>query len=59
MLKHYLIPVLLVVSATYDVRADGCFVWRKGADLNEPSQKAIIYWNDDREVLVLQVKYEG
>jgi len=23
--------------------ADGCFVWRRGADLNEPAQKAIIH----------------
>lgn len=38
---------------------DGCFVWRKGADLNDPNQKAIIYWKDNREVLILQVKYEG
>jgi|GEM_PF-3421752 len=40
-------------------RADGCFVWRSGADLKEPSQKAIIHWNDGTETMVLQVKYEG
>ncbi len=39
--------------------ADGGFFWNKAADLNEPSQKAIIHWADGREVLVIQVKYEG
>jgi hypothetical protein len=45
--------------AVADVYSDGCFVWRRGADLNEPSQKAIIYWREGKEVLILQVKYEG
>jgi len=48
--------LLLAAARLY---ADGCFVWRKGADLTEPSQKAIIYFKDGNEVLILQVKYEG
>jgi len=39
--------------------ADGCFVWNKGADIAEPSQKAIILYRDGREDLILQVKYTG
>jgi len=39
--------------------ADGAFVWRKGVDLHEPQQKAVLYWHAGREVMVLQVKYEG
>jgi hypothetical protein len=54
-----MVLVLHAAIMVSDVYADGCFVWRKGADLNEPSQKAIIYWQDSREVLILQVKYEG
>jgi hypothetical protein len=38
---------------------DGCFVWKKGADLEEPTQRAIIYWQDGKEVLIVQVKYAG
>jgi hypothetical protein len=41
--------------------ADGCFVfrWDKQKDINEPTQKAIILHDQNREELVLQVKYEG
>ena len=41
--------------------ADGCFVWKwnKGADIHEPSQKAIILYDRGREDLILQVKYQG
>src|SRR5437868_6646933 len=40
---------------------DGCFVfrWDKKADINEPTQKAIILYDAGREDLLLQVKYEG
>src|SRR2546421_4826922 len=40
---------------------DGCFVfrWDKKADINEPTQKAIIFYDAGREDLLLQVKYEG
>ena len=41
--------------------ADGAFVftWDKQIDINEPTQKAIILYDQGREDLVLQVKYEG
>ena len=57
--RYILLLILLVAIAVSDVHGDGCFVWRRGADLNEPSQKAIIYWREGKEVLILQVKYEG
>ena len=41
--------------------ADGCFVfrWNKQKDINEPTQKAILFHDQNREDLILQVKYEG
>ncbi len=41
--------------------ADGCFVfrWNKQKDINEPTQKAILFHHQNREDLILQVKYEG
>ncbi|HUD48510.1 MAG TPA: DUF2330 domain-containing protein [Candidatus Baltobacteraceae bacterium] len=41
--------------------ADGCFVfhWNKQKDINEPTQKAIILYDQGQEDMVLQVKYEG
>jgi len=50
---------VLALLPAAGVLADGAFVWRKGVDLNEPSQKAILYWLRGREVMILQVKYEG
>jgi hypothetical protein len=50
---------VLVALAPAAARGDGCFVWNKGADINEPSQKAIILYDAGREDLILQVKYEG
>jgi HEAT repeat protein len=46
------------------VQADGMFVapkfvWDKHKDINEPTQKAIIVYDNGREDLILQVKYEG
>src|SRR5262245_26856321 len=40
---------------------DGCFVfkWNKQIDINEPTQKAIIVYDNGREDLLLQVKYAG
>jgi hypothetical protein len=49
--------ILLVFGAV--LYGDGCFVWKKGADLEEPTQRAIIYWQGGREALILQVKYAG
>lgn len=57
--QNILLYILLALIIVPDAYADGCFVWRRGVDLNEPSQKAIIYWGEGKEVLVLQVKYEG
>ncbi len=39
--------------------ADGAFVWHRGADLYEPSQKAVISHLNGVEDLILQVKYAG
>ncbi len=50
---------VLVLLPAAGALADGAFVWRKGADLHEPQQKAILSWLRGREVMVLQVKYEG
>ncbi len=35
------------------------FVWDKHKDINEPTQKAILVYDDGHENLILQVKYEG
>jgi len=40
-----ILAVLAVGALASAARGDGCFVWRRGADLNEPSQKAIIHWH--------------
>ena len=40
-------------------RADGVFVWNKGADLYEPTQRALIYFDGEEERLILQARYEG
>src|SRR5213080_2045989 len=50
-----------VTFATLSSFADGCFVfrWNKKKDINEPTQKAIIFHHQAREDLILQVKYEG
>jgi hypothetical protein len=64
-----LTPVLLVsllvgIFAPAHVQADGVFVvpkfvWDKHKDINEPTQKAILVYDNGREDLILQVKYEG
>ena len=56
--------LLVVIAAPIGVRADGCFtvpkfVWNKHKDINEPTQKAIIVYDNGHEDLLLQVKYEG
>jgi len=59
-LHWYLLVILLVlISSVATTWADGCFVWNQGADLLEPSQKAVIYWADGQETLLMQVKYAG
>jgi hypothetical protein len=57
--RHIIFVPVIVLFLTAGLYADGCFVWRKGADLNEPTQKALIYWKKGKEIMVLQVKYEG
>jgi hypothetical protein len=49
---------MCLVTSTF---ADGCFVfrWNKEKDINEPTQKAILLHDQQREDLILQVKYEG
>ena len=49
----------LLASAWARAAADGGFVWHRGVDINEPSQKAIIFHDGGREDLILQVKYSG
>ena len=51
-----LVALMLLAS---DASADGAFIWNKGADLYEPSQKAILLHQKDVEDLILQVKYSG
>jgi len=53
--------LLLIIAAlrVSTVHADGVFVWNKGADIHQPAQKAIIYFEGTKEVMILQVKYEG
>jgi hypothetical protein len=60
-MQRFLPPVAAAVLILLPAAAlaDGAFVWRKGVDLHEPQQKAILYWHAGREVMVLQVKYEG
>lgn len=53
------LSILLLFVFASGVYADGFFVWRQGADLKEPTQRAVIYYKDGTEVLLLQVKYEG
>ena len=54
----FTLSVALVILPAF---GDGCFVfrWNKKADINEPTQKAIIVYDAGREDLLLQVRYEG
>ena len=57
--RFVLSSLLLTVVPTLPLLADGAFVWRKGAGLREPTQRAIICWRGRTQTLILQVKYEG
>lgn len=60
--RDILFALLLVqigALSVSSVHADGVFVWNRESDLNQPSQKAIVYFEGSKEVLILQVKYEG
>ncbi|MHC4942436.1 MAG: DUF2330 domain-containing protein, partial [Planctomycetota bacterium] len=50
--------LLLMILFTPNLSADGGFFWERGADLNEPAQKAVICWKDGVERMILQVKFE-
>jgi hypothetical protein len=50
---------ILAGATSETARADGRFVWKKAADLKEPTQRAIISWDGETETLILAVKYEG
>src|SRR2546423_14104347 len=56
-----IVPLYVLVISGASALADGCFVsrWNKAVDINEPTQKAIIVYDEGREDLLLQVKYEG
>lgn len=60
-LKPLLHILLLFVTFSTNILADGCFVWRwnKKRDITEPSQKALVCYKDGNETLVLQVKFSG
>ena len=51
----FLLPLLLVSYAS----ADGVFFHHYYEDVYEPSQKAIIFFDNGKEKLILQVRYEG
>jgi len=53
--------LLILLTSALSSLGDGCFVfrWNKAVDINEPTQKAIIVYDQGREDLLLQVKYEG
>jgi len=53
------LAVLTIGLCPLTAGADGCFIWNKGVDINEPSQKAIILYDKGQEDLILQVRYEG
>lgn len=59
-----LVSGLVSLPMPANAPADGVFVapkfvWDKHKDINEPTQKAIIVYDAEREDLILQVKYEG
>ncbi|HTY86159.1 MAG TPA: DUF2330 domain-containing protein [Candidatus Acidoferrum sp.] len=59
-----LVSLLVGFLVPADLRGDGGFVvskfvWDKYKDINEPTQKAILVYDNGQEDLILQVKYEG
>ncbi|MFC1572633.1 hypothetical protein ACFL6M_03435 [Candidatus Eisenbacteria bacterium] len=55
-----LLGLVLLAALGSTARADGMFVSRlRHADIREPEQKALIYYHDGVEDLVLSVRYEG
>ncbi len=58
-LRMMFLVLVVLGSFCHRAAADGAFIWREGADLREPSQKAIILHKDGVQDMVLQVKYSG
>lgn len=54
-----LVIVLLLIIATPALADGGFFVVSEDYDINQPSQKAIILYENNREDLILSVRYEG
>lgn len=54
-----ILTIFLIIPSV--VNADGCFFHHYYEDVREPSQKAVIFYNESSllETLILQVKYEG
>ncbi len=59
LLRHAAVILFLQAAAASHLFADGCFVRDEEVSLKEPDQKAIIYWDGTREILILQVSHEG
>ncbi len=49
----------LLIPATPALADGGFFVLDPSRDISQPAQKAIILYENNRETLILQVKYEG
>lgn len=62
-MKIYIAAVLaivfLLIPATPALADGGFFVLDPSRDIQQPAQKAIILYENNREDLILQVKYEG
>jgi hypothetical protein len=64
-MKRFLfLSLAALLAVPTKMSADGCFVapkfvWDKHKDINEPTQKAILVYDNGQEDLILQVKYEG
>ncbi|MFC1871751.1 DUF2330 domain-containing protein [Chloroflexota bacterium] len=54
-----ILVIILLLISSIPAFADGGFFTSVGKDIYEPSQKALIFYADGREDLVLSVRYEG
>lgn len=53
------LSLAVALASAGPAHADGCFVWDKERDIAGPTQKAILFYADGRQDLLLQVRYEG
>jgi len=53
------LSLAVALASAGTAHADGCFVWDKERDIAGPTQKAILFYADGRQDLLLQVRYEG